>query len=254
MVIKLNPEKIGKFICEQRKKMNLTQSELADKLLVTSQAISKWENGRGIPDIEMINKLSEIFKVDIKDIINGEQLNIPKKNNDLIKRNDKNKKNNIIIVLIIIIVILLILLLIPKNSKDNFNFHSISSNNSCFGVKGVMAYNNNKKSIYISDIECSNEEKEEYLDIECILYEQIDNIEKKIYEYGKINDYETYEKSNLKTLNELLKNIEFNIDNYNCSCSNENCNNLYIRINALNIDNEIITYKIPIELENKCIN
>ena len=68
----MNPEKIGKFIYEQRKKLNLTQNGLAEKLSVTSQAISKWENGRGIPDIEMLNKLSEIFEVDISEIISGE--------------------------------------------------------------------------------------------------------------------------------------------------------------------------------------
>ena len=241
----MNQEKIGKFILEQRKKLNLTQSELAEKLLVTSQAISKWENGRGIPDIEMLNKLSEIFNVDIKDIINGEE---QKKENT----KTKNIKTYIIIFLSIIIIILLSLLLITK--KDNFSFHSLSSENSCFGVNGVIAYNKNKKSIYISNINCSNEEIKEYLDIECILYETIDNTEKKIYEYGKIKEYDSYDKNNLYTLNKLLNNVEFNVDNYDCSCNKNDCNNLYIRINALNIDNKVITYNIPIELEKKCIN
>lgn len=245
----MNPEKTGKFILEQRKKINLTQNALAEKLSVTSQAISKWENGRGIPDIEMLKQLSEIFNVDIKDIINGEEQQEKKEN-----KTTKNIKNYVIITLTLIIIILLLILLIPNNSKNNFNFHSLSSNNSCFGVKGVIAYNQNKKSIYISDIECSNEDKKEYLDIECILYEQIDNTDKKIYEYGKIKEIDEYDKNNIKTLNELLNNIEFNIDNYECSCNNKDCNNLYIRINALNIDNEIITHNIPIQLENKCIN
>lgn len=244
----MNPEKIGKFILEQRKKLKLTQNELAEKLSVTSQAISKWENGRGIPDIEMLKQLSEVFNINISDIINGEE------NTKKEEKNNKNIKNYIIITLSVIIVILLLVLLIPNKDKDNFNFHSISSNNSCFGVKGVIAYNQNKKSIYISDIKCSNEEKKEFLDIECILYEQIDNTDKKIHEYGKIKEYNEYDKNNTKTLNELLNNIEFNIDNYECSCNNKDCNNLYIRINALNVDNEIITHKIPIELENKCIN
>lgn len=248
----MNPEKIGKFIYEQRKKLNLTQTELAKKLSVTSQAISKWENGRGIPDIEMLNELSEIFNVDIKDIINGEESFNKKEEN--INKTQKSKRTYIIVGLIIILLILIVLLFIPKESKDNFNFHSLTSNNSCFGVKGVIAYNKNKKSIYISDIECSNEQKKEYLDIECILYETIDNIDKKIYEYGKIQEYETYDANKLKTLNELLSSIEFNIDDYTCSCSKESCNNLHIRINALNIDNEIITYNIPIELEKQCLN
>ena len=58
----MNPEKIGAFICSLRKKKNMTQSELAEKLSVTSQAVSKWENGRGIPDIELLKQMSELFK------------------------------------------------------------------------------------------------------------------------------------------------------------------------------------------------
>lgn len=248
----MNPEKIGKFILEQRKKLNLTQSQLADKLSVTSQAISKWENGRGIPDIEMLNELSKIFEVDIENIINAKEPQI-KENKKSNKNIFKSKKLYIVLELIIII-ILLVLLFVSKEKETNFNFQSLTSNNSCFGVNGIIAYNSNKKSIYISNIECSNEQIKEYLDIECVLYETIDNIDKKIQEYGKIKDYETYDKNNIKTLNELLRSIEFNIDNYECSCNNKNCNNLYIRINALNIDNEVITYNIPIELENKCSN
>ena len=42
--------KIGKFIAECRKKNNLTQMQLAEKLNITYRAISKWENGKGMPD------------------------------------------------------------------------------------------------------------------------------------------------------------------------------------------------------------
>ena len=52
----MNSEKIVKFIYDLRKKYNLTQKELADKLNVTAQAVSKWENGRGVPDIELLEK------------------------------------------------------------------------------------------------------------------------------------------------------------------------------------------------------
>ena len=239
----MDQEKIGRKIYELRTKNNLTQAKLAEELSVTSQAVSKWENGRGIPDIEQLNKLSEIFNVDISEIING------KKNS---KKNKKNKKNIIIICTILIMLIVLIIILLNRN--DNFDFQTINTDNSCFAVKGVIAYNKNKKSIYISDIECSKEEDIEYLDIECILYEKIDNTEKIIYENGKIEDIDLYDTSNVKTLNELLSNIEFNIDNYDCSCNSRQCNNLYLRINALNVKNQVITYNIPLELESNCSN
>ena len=215
----MNQEKIGKYIYELRIKNNLTQKDLADKLSITSQAVSKWENGRGIPDIEQLNKLSEIFNVDIKEIINGE---------DNKKEPKKNKKKYLILGIIILLILII--------------------------LKGVITYNKNKKSIYISKIECSEEEKKEYLDVECILYEKNNNIEKIIYEEGKILSYDNYDKSNAKSINGLLSNIEFNIDSYDCSCNNATCNNLYLRVNALNIDDKIVTYNIPLELENKCNN
>ena len=47
----MDQERIGKFIAELRKEKNLTQEQLAEKLGITDRAISKWENGRGMPDL-----------------------------------------------------------------------------------------------------------------------------------------------------------------------------------------------------------
>ena len=76
----MDPKKIGNLIYELRIKNHFTQKELADKLLVTSQAISKWENGRGIPDIEMLQRLSEIFDIDISELLSGNRNKFKKQN------------------------------------------------------------------------------------------------------------------------------------------------------------------------------
>ena len=52
---------LGKRIVENRKKLGLTQDQLAEKLGVTAQAVSKWENDQSCPDITMLPKLAEIF-------------------------------------------------------------------------------------------------------------------------------------------------------------------------------------------------
>ena len=52
---------LGKRIMENRKKLGLTQDQLAEKLGVTAQAVSKWENDQSCPDITMLPKLAEIF-------------------------------------------------------------------------------------------------------------------------------------------------------------------------------------------------
>ena len=49
----MDPVKIGKFISDCRKKQNLTQAGLAEQLGITDRAISKWENGRGMPELSL---------------------------------------------------------------------------------------------------------------------------------------------------------------------------------------------------------
>ena len=65
----MNPEKVGKFIKDIRKKNNLTQKQLADKYGVTYQAVSKWELGKNIPKIVIIKKLSLLFKISIEKLL-----------------------------------------------------------------------------------------------------------------------------------------------------------------------------------------
>ena len=70
----MNQEKIGKFILELRKEKNMTQQELADKIGVTDRAISKWENGRGSPDLSLMKPLCEELGISINELISGEKL------------------------------------------------------------------------------------------------------------------------------------------------------------------------------------
>ena len=79
--------KIGKFIAECRKKQNLTQSQLAEKLGITDRAISKWENGRAMPDSSLMLDLCSILNISVNDLLSGEVIgmeNSDKKNEQLI--------------------------------------------------------------------------------------------------------------------------------------------------------------------------
>lgn len=243
----MDQNKIGKYIKELRIENNLSQGELANKLAVTKQAISKWENGRGIPDIEMLRKLSDIFNVNIDDLINGKKM--PKSQKDMSKH-----KYIVYAITLTITAAIAIVLLVNIIPKDNFEFNSIASDNDKFSIKGVIASNKNKKSIYISDIKYSapDSEQEEYVVAECILYETVGNIEKRLSQCGDISNHKNFDSKSAKTLSNLLKDVEFNIDNYSCSCGSTHCNNLYLRVNAININNKTITYNIPIQVDNKC--
>ena len=71
----MNQEKIGKFISELRKEKNMTQVDLATKLGVTDRAVSKWENGRCMPDLSLIRELCDELGITINELLSGERIN-----------------------------------------------------------------------------------------------------------------------------------------------------------------------------------
>ena len=66
--------KIGKYIAENRKKKNMTQEQLAEKIGVTSKTISRWENGNYMPDISLLKPLSEELGITLNDLLSGEKV------------------------------------------------------------------------------------------------------------------------------------------------------------------------------------
>jgi uncharacterized protein YjbI with pentapeptide repeats len=61
----LNSKSIGNKIAEARKKINLSQAELAQQVSISPQAVGKWERGESMPDITTLNRLAGIFGVDL---------------------------------------------------------------------------------------------------------------------------------------------------------------------------------------------
>lgn len=64
--------KIGKFIAQCRKRVNLTQMQLAEKLGITDRAVSKWENGKSLPDSSVMLELCDILGITVNDLLSGE--------------------------------------------------------------------------------------------------------------------------------------------------------------------------------------
>lgn len=133
----MNQEKIGKFIAELRKEKNMTQVDLANKLGITDRAISKWENGRGMPDLSFLKPLCEILDISINELLSGKRLNKKehqeKLEENIIKTIDytdtkikKTKKTfKIILSIIILFVVILVTLFCVdinrmKNNKPVF--------------------------------------------------------------------------------------------------------------------------------------
>ncbi len=86
--------KISNFIKLKRKELGITQEELAEKLFVTEKAVSRWETGRGTPDISLLIPLSKELNIDVSELLSGEAN--PKNQNEieqLIKYNEVTKAN-----------------------------------------------------------------------------------------------------------------------------------------------------------------
>ncbi len=75
----------GKIIRELREKQHLTQQELANMLFVSDKTISKWETGRGLPDITLIEPLATALKVSVIELMNGERIINKNKSSNILK-------------------------------------------------------------------------------------------------------------------------------------------------------------------------
>ena len=67
--------KIGRFLSELRKEKKITQEQLAEKLGVARRTVSRWETGSNLPDIDLLMELSDLYEVDLREILDGARKN-----------------------------------------------------------------------------------------------------------------------------------------------------------------------------------
>ncbi len=229
----MNQEKFGKLIKSIRKEHNLTQKELADKLGVTFQAVSKWETGKNLPDIAIIKKIAEEFSIDLSILFEMDTKNV------------KKKYIWIGSISFIVLVLFSILLCIYLCFDQGFHFKEISTTCSSFTVYGSIAYNKEKSSMYISTIDyCGEEDSTVYQTITCTLYEQ-DGENRKVISRG--------EEKQEYTLNDYLKAIDFRVNGFIPSCNSNEENQLFIEIVGSYEDGKKTAYEIPL-IFNECVS
>ena len=109
--------KIGKFIAEQRKKNNLTQMQLAEKLNITDRAVSKWENGKAMPDSSIMLELCDELKISVNELLSGEVLEMNNYNEsveqnllDMVKQKEQADKNMLSLEIVIGVLSMIVLL------------------------------------------------------------------------------------------------------------------------------------------------
>lgn len=69
----MDAQKFGTFIAQCRKEKSMTQSELAAKIMVTDKAVSRWERGKGFPDINLLLPLAEALEVSVLELMHSER-------------------------------------------------------------------------------------------------------------------------------------------------------------------------------------
>lgn len=105
--------KIGKFIAECRKNQGLTQMQLAEKFGITDRAVSKWETGKSMPDVSIMQDLCDVLHINVNELLSGEHLTMEEyqkqaEDNLMDLKKKEKTKNTIINILMYILVTVLV--------------------------------------------------------------------------------------------------------------------------------------------------
>lgn len=182
----MKQNKICDFLIQLRKENKLSQEELADKINISRQAVSKWEQGICLPDKSNFEILSKIYQVSIAELLVGERLEKKEEDDEILldlheerqKEKKKNKKLSIIIlVLVIIIVIFLFLIYYFIINFNKISVYTISASKDNISLtEGILVKTNDKVYFRLGEITSSKKIKDMRL-----YYLTVDNEENLIY-------------------------------------------------------------------------
>ena len=241
----MDNKKIGKLIADLRRKQGLTQEQLGEKVGVGFRSVSKWECGKTLPDIGIINDLSKILGISLDELLSGELKS---------KEENSNKKKISSKIIITISILTLILIFIStiytyeKNKTYTYRVSSVETED--YYVKGTATYSNGNISINVSNIEFKNKEINNII-IEN--YEYTISVKNDlIFRFGFIDAIDYIEDSiSIKQFND---NLSINFTN-NIKINKEDLIKevMILKFNFLTEDNQIITKELQIALspENK---
>ena len=147
-------DKISNLIKNKRRELGITQDELAQKLFVTEKAISRWETGKGTPNISLLIPLAKELKIDVSELLNGEENKKSENNveqiikyNEIIKANKYNFQFKLTVFFYILsILIFLVYLRFEYNPNIELNYFIrlfIVIIASVFVIIGNCIYGNN---------------------------------------------------------------------------------------------------------------
>ena len=217
--------KIGRFIKELRLEKNISQNQLSEEIHVTRQAISNWENGKAIPDSDILLTLSSLFKVSIDEILSGErnmnESNLQDITLQLIDENNKKKRKIKRILLTSTISIVSIFLIFLGfyfiNNYNSIKVYSVNGKSTSFKTyNGIFVTTRNKFYLRLGKIRSRGQNNIDRVNKVKLFYLNKDNRKVVILENDKTDilldedfGYKEYFYSN--NLNTILNNMYLEI-------------------------------------------
>lgn len=217
------------FIKTLRQERQITQQQLADQYGVSFQAVSKWENGRNLPELALVQRICNDYHVRVDDVLAGEYRP---------KRRWSWRKT--LVLLGIILMILAVLFYSATNLSNNvsgFEFRTLSTRCRDFELQGSISYDEHKTAVQITSVEYHGENAaEKYSRIECDLYEKNGDMIKQI----------AHTESNDTTMQDFLHCIVLTADGYQRICDVYNDDNLSLVIAVTDLYDKTTIYEVPL--------
>ena len=196
---------ISKMIETKRKEKGLTQAQLAEKLGVSNTAISKWEHSCNLPDISLLEPISEILDLDILSLLTAQNAS----NENTIKRNKRAKNINIIVSICIITLFILSLISlniikdnqykkeISRIKQDQTEVYRFYSNGEEYKINGYLIQNNKKQMVILKELSYQGDLLNNYKEVtkaeiaivhneEEVFYKQLENKTRKKYSINEM--------------------------------------------------------------------
>lgn len=201
----MNSEKFSKLILELRKEKNMTQQELANILHITDKAISKWERGISLPDVCLLESISNIFDISVAELIKGERIkeNSNTEINNIIvdtlkdSKRKINKKNIIIFSLGIFIIFILLVLFFINNYKNVMSYYIVGDSDN-FVNSGVVTFSNQGNMIELNNFEMKD-----------TIVDKIKTIRIKVFFDNILWGHAEYYGTETISVHEFLSNLKF---------------------------------------------
>ena len=257
----MDQQKIGTFIASLRKESGMTQAELGDKVGVTDRAVSRWENGHNLPDIMVMEKISEVFGITLIELMNGQKTEVIKECNlDKLAENAITYHKSMmrayfkrLIIGLSIVIGVLVIILLTAFCINNFNkckVYRIESTKTDFAATGMVVKTNKSTKLIITKFGYYGADfKDVYAMDYHLLIGGVD-----VYNNG--DDLDTYEiKKDSKYLNidTYFKTLTIYIDNFKYDKifdSRDFC----IEFRYLNKEGKINYYSLPLKLTKEFSN